>query len=311
MNDPLDDLFNNIGNEVRTSSVAYKSAEQRFEEGCPKCGGSGRFTSYTGRVLGECFACKGAGKKVFKTSAPAREKAREQAAARKADRVAADLQAFEAAHPAVMAWLKAETAKSQPFAFAVSMVEAIVKFGSLTDNQLAACERLVAKAAARTAERAAQQAARAADAPAVDVARIEQAFATAIAKARRPGQQGVMVKPLRLTSSAATGALSVKVRPGSEGSQWEGMLFVKTLDDRKLGHVKGGRFHARRECTPAEAAAVVEVCGDPQAAVLAYAKAFSSCGICGRGLLNDVSIARGIGPICAEKFGFVFACEEA
>ena len=31
-------------------------------EPCGKCKGTGKFTGYTGRELGECFACKGAGK---------------------------------------------------------------------------------------------------------------------------------------------------------------------------------------------------------------------------------------------------------
>ena len=31
-------------------------------EPCAKCQGTGKFTGYTGRELGECFACKGAGK---------------------------------------------------------------------------------------------------------------------------------------------------------------------------------------------------------------------------------------------------------
>ena len=36
-------------------------------------------------------------------------------------------------------------------------------------------------------------------------------------------------------------------------------------------------------------------------AAVAYGKAYSSCCICGRGLLNDESIARSMGPICADR----------
>ena len=49
-----------------------------------------------------------------------------------------------------------------------------------------------------------------------------------------------------------------------------------------------------------------ELAANPQEGVLAYAKAWKACGICSRTLLNDVSIARGIGPICAAKYGWVF-----
>jgi hypothetical protein len=92
--------------------------------------------------------------------------------------------------------------------------------------------------------------------------------------------------------------------PGSLGSKWEGMLFAKTEDGKKLGWIKDGKFTARYECTPVEAAAVIDCAENPETAAIAYGKAWSRCGVCGRGLLNDVSIARGIGPICAEKFGW-------
>ena len=50
---------------------------------------------------------------------------------------------------------------------------------------------------------------------------------------------------------------------------------------------------------------LLDCASDPEKAVVAYAKAFSRCGVCGKGLLNDVSIARGIGPICAGKVRMV------
>src|SRR5262245_51692353 len=53
-------------------------------EPCPKCRGTGRFVGYTGRLLGPCFACKGAGKKTFANTAPVRAANRQKAADRKA-----------------------------------------------------------------------------------------------------------------------------------------------------------------------------------------------------------------------------------
>ena len=41
---------------------------RRFEETCPACRGSGVFRSYTGRIVGNCFKCKGKGVQFFKTS---------------------------------------------------------------------------------------------------------------------------------------------------------------------------------------------------------------------------------------------------
>src|SRR5262245_31189413 len=43
---------------------------------------------------------------------------------------------------------------------------------------------------------------------------------------------------------------------------------------------------------------------NPQAAAELYGKELGVCGICGRTLTNEVSRARGIGPICAEERGW-------
>ncbi len=297
-NDDLADLLAGLQNakpRTVTPPASYVKPEVQFAEGCPKCRGTGKFITYTGRTLGDCFACKGKGQRTFKTSADDRAKNREQAATRKALATAADIEAFRSREPAVFAWLNAETAKPHPFDFAVAMVEALGKWGDLTDGQLAACQRLAARAAERTVQRAAAAVA----APVVDASKIEQAFAAARASADRPGAKGVMIRPIKLQS----GDVTVRFTPGSIGSQWEGMLFAKS-GDKKLGSIKDGRFQRRFECTDAEAAAVLDCASDPEKAAVAYGKAWSSCGICGRGLLNDESIARGIGPICAQRFGW-------
>jgi hypothetical protein len=113
-----------------------------------------------------------------------------------------------------------------------------------------------------------------------------------------------MVKPLTLAAGPSKDDIAFKVSPGSVGSQWEGQVFFKSIDGRKLGYVKDGRFNRQFACTDAEANAVLTVAADPKAGLFAYAKAWSRCGVCGRGLLNDVSIERGIGPICMERYGF-------
>lgn len=269
-------------------------------EPCPKCRGGGRYSGYSSRGS-HCFKCKGTGRLTFKSAPETREKARVSAARRKAERQERDhaRAADEAldwadAHKAEHAWICANMAG---FDFARSMHEALHRWGGLTPGQLAAVQRYVA----RDAEKAARASERAATAPKLDVSRIEAAFEEARKRAQRPGQMGVFTKPLRLAAPDGTG---LQFRPGSAGSQWEGMLFVRTEDGKKLGHVKNGVFSRKFDCTEAEQAAVVSAASDPEAAIIAYAKAYSRCGVCGRGLLNDVSIERGIGPICASRFGF-------
>jgi hypothetical protein len=308
MNDPLDNLFAGDTGPVRTTPVretpataTYASPVERFTENCPNCRGSGRFVR--GRFSGQCFKCKGTGKMTFKTSDTHRAQQRQARQDRQARAQADNMATFIANFPAEHEWL----VKTAPrWSLAADFLAKITQYGDLSPRQM----EVITNGMARDAAKAAAVRV-AAPTIAVDVSRIEAAFATAKQRAARPGQMGVMIKPLRMTSTEATGSFSIRVRPGSDGSQWEGMLFVKSEDGRKLGSIKGGQFKKFRETTDAEAAAVIECCSNPEAGVLAYAKAYSACGICGRGLLNDKSIARGIGPICAAKFGFNFACEEA
>jgi hypothetical protein len=46
------------------------------------------------------------------------------------------------------------------------------------------------------------------------------------------------------------------------------------------------------------------VAADPEQAAVAYGKRFGQCSVCARELTNEDSINRGIGPICAERFGW-------
>jgi hypothetical protein len=304
--DDLNDLFVTGGpvapRPVREVPAAYVKPEVAFTEGCTKCRGTGRFVSYSGRQLGECFACKGKGSKTFKSSSATRAHNRDLSTARKAAKVAADLAAFEAREPAVWAWLKVENAKAAPFEFAKNMVEAIVKYGDLTEKQLATCQRLVQASADRKAQWAAEKAAKDAAAPVADVSKLDAAFAVARERAQRTGQMGVFVKPLKLTADG----VSVSIQPGKPGSKWDGYLFVRDSqnDDRKLGFFKDGKYIASRDASAVEQAAVLTCATDPHTAVIAYAKAWSRCGVCGHGLLNDVSIEAGMGPVCRAKFGW-------
>lgn len=297
-NDSLDNIFAGDTGPVRTEAAIDRPAAREFiakttapgfVQKCWKCRGSGQ------TPWGACFACRGAGRKTFKTSPEARAKASVQRADRKARIEREALDAWKAANPAEFAWLEATAPR---WDVAQSLLNQLKDRGFLSEKQVAIITNGIARDAARTVAR---EAAAKVVAPVVDASKIEAAFATAREKAFRPGQQGVMVKPIRLTSSDKQ---TIRFTPGSAGSQWEGMLFAKSEDGKKLGHIKGGRFVRKFNCTDVEAAAVVECASDPEKAAVAFGKAWSKCGICGQGLLNDESIARGIGPICAEKFGW-------
>jgi hypothetical protein len=127
-------------------------------------------------------------------------------------------------------------------------------------------------------------------APVVSTLAIEECFALAASK-------GTKSPVLRLGE--------FRVKPAKATSANPGALYVMSRDgEQYLGKVLGGKFLKTRECAPEREAAVVEVCKDPKTAATAYGKQFGVCAVCGRDLSDEESVARGIGPVCAEKYGF-------
>lgn len=252
--------------------------EMHFER-CKKCGGTGYFRSYSGRNLGSCFACKGKGQLAFKTAPEARAKARQAAVARKERSMEENLAVFAETNPAEWAWMNGNT-----FGFAVAMVDAVKKYGHLTENQLAAVKRCME--ARQKAQAAAQE--RVANAVDVSLVAVEAAFQSAF-------QAGIKHPKLNLDT--------FQFKPAKAHSANAGAIYV-TESGEYLGKVMGGKFIRTRACTDDQQARIQAVAADPHAAAVAYGKRFGSCSVCGRELSNEDSIDRGIGPICAEKFGW-------
>ena len=255
-----------------------------FESRCVKCNGSGRWNSWSGRASGSCFACKGAGILTHKTSPEARAKAT-VSRARTAERNAeSNWAAFTAANPEVAAWMDGNAS----FEFAVSLKAAVLRYGDLTDRQLASAQKCVEGQKTRDADRAAAAVARADAAPAVDVGAIEAAIATAVARGvKRPA---LRVAGLRFSLAPVTGKNA-------------GAVYVKE-DGIYLGKVAGGKLFASRDCSAAQAAAIVEVAADPKGAAIAHGRLTGQCSICSRELTDPKSIDLGIGPICASNMGW-------
>lgn len=305
-NDSLDDL---IGNAPRKAPAPTAKPfvpvleRPEYQEGCPACRGTGLWRGIRGRP---CFKCDGRGSRTFKTSPESRAKGRARAAAKAAEREA-DKAAWRDAHKAEIAWLTATADRQRQrqatgqsvWEWPISVCEKLGEYGTLTDGQLAVVQERMTKDAERKAVSVAKLSS------AIDASKIEAAFAVAREKAARPGAMGVWTKPLKLrgTNEHQSFALDLTFQAGSVGSQWEGMIFVKS-GDRKLGVIKNGVFTRRFECNDAEVDLVTRVCADPLQAAKAYGKAWSVCTVCGQTLTNDESIARGIGPICAEKYGW-------
>lgn len=260
-----------------------------FMEPCRKCHGSGRFTSFSGRTVGPCYACKGQGQLSYKTSADDRAQNRAKAAERKARGAAAYLEDFAAKHPAEWSWIEGSRGS---FEFAQSMHDAIAKFGDLTERQLAACANAAAKLAQRKAEREAQRTAAVAAAPVIDMTKIEAAFGNALAsglKAPKLRIGSLVISPAKATSTNA-GALYIKSRGSYENSTY-------------FGKILGGKFIKSRDCDAATEALILKTAEDPLAAAIAYGRETGTCSCCGAELTNKISIELGIGPICRGRWG--------
>jgi len=305
LDDDLTDLFGAF--EVKPSADAdfvfnhLSQARQEpkpgglvYEETCPKCLGSGRFISYAGRPVGPCFHCKGTGKVTFKTSPEERAKAAEQrvtAAERKAKETSEKAAMWFDDHKPETKWMTEATKRG--FNFAFEMVQTILKYGFLTERQLAAVRRCMAKDIEREEERERIKA-RAPDITGGALDKIEKAFASAI-------QRDIKYPKMRLDSFIFS-----KVRSGANA----GAIYVKTIEKdadgerRYLGKIVDGRFVRARLCTPEEQERIIAVAMDPEAAAKAYGQRTGTCSICGRKLSRNESIDRAMGPICAENYGW-------
>lgn len=266
------------------TAPATSTEPTEYRERCPKCNGSGRFYGYRGGDCGPCFPCKGQGFTVFKTSTEARAKARDAKQRAKASAADESIAAFVAEFPTLWAWIEANPG----FEFALSLRDDVAKFGRLTDNQRLAVQRCMEREATREAAKVE----RVTNAPTLDVGKIEEAFARA--KTAGLSRPFLLLDCFKFTLAPMTGRNA-------------GAVYVKTLADAGsvyLGKIGAGRFFRSGDCTDDQEARIIAACADPAAAAKLYGIRTGNCSCCGRELTNPESIARGIGPICADKFGF-------
>ena len=295
-----DDLSDLLGGELASDAAAFAqdvlaprnvTSTVTFEEPCDKCRGTGRFVGYTGRVLGECFTCKGKGVRRFKQTAEQREKARQAAAAKRDAKDAeakAACNAWLEANPAEAEWLR--DAAGRGFEFAASLWEALRKYGHFTPKQEVAVRNATAKSEARKAQWAAEKAAREEGAAVLSLAKIRAGFDSALQHLKRPR--------LRIAD------IQFSLAPAS-GRNAGCIYVVRASDDTYLGKITlEDKFLTSRDCTAADSATVARVAADPAAAATAHGHEYGQCSCCGRELTNPESVARGIGPICAEKWGW-------
>lgn len=252
---------------------------------CPKCRGTGIYTGYGFRG-NRCFPCNGTGNglSIEPKAVRARERAAEREAS-KAQALANAVAAFRDANPDIVAWWNA----NPNFEFATSTHSALVKFGSLTENQASAIRRCIAKQAERDAQRAAERAARAVDMGGEGFVKVVEHFAKAQASGLR--------NPTLLFDGVCFKL--AKKYPGS--------LYItggKAYESDFYGRVDAsGKFDPTRAVTPEKLAAIKAIGTDPIGAAKAYGQRTGTCPCCGAPLTNAISIEYGIGPVCRERWG--------
>ena len=186
------------------------------------------------------------------------------------------LQTYWAHHQSEIDWLF-----DQSFPFALSLQAALKRFGRLTDNQFSALRKCMARGAEDAARIAAPKVA-------VDISAIETCFAKAKA-------DGAKYPKLRLADFVFS--------PASINGKNAGSIYVKS-GETYLGKVQEGKLFRSRDCTADQEAAIVEAAADPESAAIAYGKKYGRCSICARDLSDADSVARGMGAVCAKRFGW-------
>lgn len=183
------------------------------------------------------------------------------------------LESFAADYPMEAAWIEGSRAT---FGFAQSMHDRVISHGFLTHNMLAAIHRCMNRPAPM----------KEADAPEVDTTKLEAAFAHANPLLRKPA---LNVGEFRFSPAPANGA-----NPGA--------IYVKQ-DGQYLGKMLRGKFLAR--CTDEVMRTVLGIAADPLGKAIEHGKLTGRCAVCNRNLKAEDSVGRGIGPVCATKFGWM------
>lgn len=206
---------------------------------------------------------------------------------RETAKVADAAAAWKAEHAAEFAYMQKRAAAGNNFY--AGQLGNVERYGSIFDSRLEGIRADMARDARPAAAPA--PVAR----PVVNLEPVEAAFAKAKAA-------GIAWPKLRLGGFVFS--------PAGANSANAGAIYIKTrqpagdLPGVYMGKVLGGKLFTSRECDKAAEAEILSIAADPKAAAIAYGKEFGRCSVCNRELTDEASVAAGIGPVCATRYGF-------
>ena len=182
---------------------------------------------------------------------------------------------FNEANPGLIDALRELTSWNS---FAASLVEQFDDRGSLSEKQTGAAVAMLMKVKANKANRA--------EAPTVDLSNVVAMFNKAHEAIKTPKFR---FEDLVISRAPDTGANA-------------GALYVK-VDGEYAGKVKEGKWFGLRSAPQETLSKLQQIAESPLDSAVAYGRKTGNCAMCGRDLTKHESIDRGIGPICAERFG--------
>ena len=283
MSNDWDDFVNGLANEplpASTKATGGKDAKTtKFP--CQVCQGTGLWTARRINRHGndKCNACQGRG--YFLTSERDRQKARETARATKARKLEEAIQDFERENPGVADFLRSAAQWSE---FAGSLAVQLATKGFLSERQVASVYSMKAKMEAREEAKAREKAAASKPSAQVDLGPIRSMFETAV-------QSGYKAPTYR--------AAGLVINRAPDSGRNPGALYVKDTGGTYLGKIIGMDFIGKSEAREG----LLAIAADPKGEAVRFGRQTGRCSCCGRELTDPVSIAAGIGPICADKWG--------
>ena len=162
--------------------------------------------------------------------------------------------------------------------FAASLIDQIATRGSLSEKQMIAASAMLMKIKKNKEERQS-------NIVSIDLSNVKKIFDKA--------HEAIKSPKFRVDNIVLSRAPDSGVNAGA--------IYVK-VDGEYAGKVTGGYF-LPFNAPEGTLEKLQEIAKDPLGSAVAYGKRTGNCSACGRDLTNHGSIEKGIGPICAERWG--------